>query len=301
MSVDGAAATKVAVRVRTGQAVAVALPGMRRRLRPAPESLPLEVLYEDADVIAVNKPAGRVVHPSYRNQDGSPQRSHRVCRSRRRSPATPSTSRQGHVGHCPRGEIGCCGRRVRARARGAVGVEALSRARPRTRGRGAQAGSILPLARHLMDRRRVVVDARRGRPSVTVFIRLGRARPPAPPVSLLDCRLVTGRTHQIACIWCRPGLADCRRRHVRREETREDGSRRRRAGGGELPAASAARLATGADPPVHRPEAIGDVPDADSDLRGLLVAVGDSRYLCRRTVQSRSGRRAEPGLTPAGV
>ena len=35
-------------------------------LRAAPEDLPLEVLYEDADVIAINKPAGMVVHAGRR-------------------------------------------------------------------------------------------------------------------------------------------------------------------------------------------------------------------------------------------
>src|SRR5580698_438546 len=37
-------------------------PGQRAPLRATPEDLPLEVLYEDADVIAINKPAGMVVH-----------------------------------------------------------------------------------------------------------------------------------------------------------------------------------------------------------------------------------------------
>ena len=197
VSVDGAAATKVAVRVRTGQAVAVALPGMRRRFRPAPESLPLEVLYEDADVIAVNKPAGRVVHPSYRNQDG-----------------TLLNALIAHVGRdaeaprlLQRLDKDTSGIVLAAKSAAAARAFARALAEPSAskrylalvHGRVAVArGRIdLPLARHLMDRRRVVVDARRGRPSVTVFIRLGRARPQAPSVSLLECRLVTGRTHQI--------------------------------------------------------------------------------------------------------
>lgn len=38
---------------------------------PLPESIPLEVLYEDADLIVINKPAGMVVHPAAGNSSGT--------------------------------------------------------------------------------------------------------------------------------------------------------------------------------------------------------------------------------------
>ena len=72
VSVDGVPAARASVKVREGAAVEVALPGATP-LREAPraEELPLDVIYEDDDLIAVNKPAGMVVHPSFRNASGT--------------------------------------------------------------------------------------------------------------------------------------------------------------------------------------------------------------------------------------
>ena len=55
----------------------------------------------------------------------------------------------------------------------------------------------LRLARDPADRRRVVASEDRGAPSLTRFERLARVAAPAAGLSLLRCRLVTGRTHQI--------------------------------------------------------------------------------------------------------
>jgi 23S rRNA pseudouridine1911/1915/1917 synthase len=46
-------------------------PAERPPLRATPEDLPLEVLYEDADVIAINKPAGMVVHTGAGQHSGT--------------------------------------------------------------------------------------------------------------------------------------------------------------------------------------------------------------------------------------
>ena len=60
MLVNGAAA-KSSLLLRGGEAIEVSPAGLPP-LKAAPEDLPLEVLYEDAAVIAINKPAGLVVH-----------------------------------------------------------------------------------------------------------------------------------------------------------------------------------------------------------------------------------------------
>jgi 23S rRNA pseudouridine1911/1915/1917 synthase len=49
--------------VRAGDVVIVRVPP-QAPAQPQPENLPLDVLYEDADIIVVNKPAGMVVHPA---------------------------------------------------------------------------------------------------------------------------------------------------------------------------------------------------------------------------------------------
>ena len=69
VTVNGAP-SKPAYRVEVGDSIAV------RILAPepetvAPEQIPLDVLYEDADLAAVNKPAGMVVHPAYGNRTGT--------------------------------------------------------------------------------------------------------------------------------------------------------------------------------------------------------------------------------------
>src|SRR5215211_5685204 len=72
VAVDGRVISRAAVRVRAGAAILVSIPGSAvRRERPQPEAVALEVLYEDESLIAVNKPAGMVVHPSYKQTSGT--------------------------------------------------------------------------------------------------------------------------------------------------------------------------------------------------------------------------------------
>ncbi len=54
---------KASYRVRSGDRVAIRLPPMPRE-GPQPEDIPLEILYEDEHLAAINKPAGMVVHPA---------------------------------------------------------------------------------------------------------------------------------------------------------------------------------------------------------------------------------------------
>src|SRR4051812_22980992 len=72
VSVDQTRAARSSIHVREGATVEVTLPpSSRLREEPRPEALPLDVLYEDEHVIAINKPAGMVVHPSFRNASGT--------------------------------------------------------------------------------------------------------------------------------------------------------------------------------------------------------------------------------------
>jgi 23S rRNA pseudouridine1911/1915/1917 synthase len=56
--------------VRAGDEVALEIPAPVDP-EPAPQDIPLDVLYEDADVIVINKPAGMVVHPAPGHDDGT--------------------------------------------------------------------------------------------------------------------------------------------------------------------------------------------------------------------------------------
>lgn len=55
---------KAGERTRRGDEVQVELPAPRRTEKAEPEAIPLDIVYEDADLIVVNKPKGLVVHPA---------------------------------------------------------------------------------------------------------------------------------------------------------------------------------------------------------------------------------------------
>ena len=69
VQVDGREA-KPNLTVKTGQAVAVDIPDLIDPA-PAPEALPLPIVYQDRDLIVVDKPAGMVVHPGAGIESGT--------------------------------------------------------------------------------------------------------------------------------------------------------------------------------------------------------------------------------------
>ncbi|MBN2638560.1 MAG: RluA family pseudouridine synthase [Bacteroidales bacterium] len=58
-------------KVKPNDVITVVLSHPPRITDILPEDIPLEIVYEDTDVIVVNKPAGMVVHPAYANFDGT--------------------------------------------------------------------------------------------------------------------------------------------------------------------------------------------------------------------------------------
>ena len=58
-------------RVRPGDVVSVVLAYPPREMEVMPQEIPLDVVFEDNDVIVVNKQAGMVVHPAHENWDGT--------------------------------------------------------------------------------------------------------------------------------------------------------------------------------------------------------------------------------------
>lgn len=57
-------------KVKTGDKVAVVIPEPKT-LEAKPENIPLDIRYEDSDLLVVNKPKGMVVHPAAGNYDGT--------------------------------------------------------------------------------------------------------------------------------------------------------------------------------------------------------------------------------------
>ncbi|MHB9024627.1 MAG: RluA family pseudouridine synthase [Armatimonadota bacterium] len=68
--VDGAAA-KPSYRVEVGDVISLHLPPPTPPVGIAPEDIPLDILYQDADLVVLNKPAGLVVHPGAGNWTGT--------------------------------------------------------------------------------------------------------------------------------------------------------------------------------------------------------------------------------------
>jgi len=62
---------KSSYRVKPEDEIAILMPNPPRDIEIIPEDIPLEIPYEDEDLIIVNKPAGLVVHPAYGNYTGT--------------------------------------------------------------------------------------------------------------------------------------------------------------------------------------------------------------------------------------
>jgi 23S rRNA pseudouridine1911/1915/1917 synthase len=63
--------TKPSYKVRPHDVIKVVLPTPPRLIEVVPESIPLDILYEDEALLIVNKPAGMVVHPAHNNWTGT--------------------------------------------------------------------------------------------------------------------------------------------------------------------------------------------------------------------------------------
>lgn len=58
-------------RVHPRDVISILLPHPPREIEINPENIPLDIVYEDNDVIVINKPAGLVVHPAFGNFNGT--------------------------------------------------------------------------------------------------------------------------------------------------------------------------------------------------------------------------------------
>jgi 23S rRNA pseudouridine1911/1915/1917 synthase len=70
VTINGRVVTKASVKAKAGEAVVLSLPDAVPD-DPKSEDLPLDVVYEDEDILVVNKPQGLVVHPGAGNLNGT--------------------------------------------------------------------------------------------------------------------------------------------------------------------------------------------------------------------------------------
>lgn len=166
---------------------------------PGPEDLPLVVRYEDSDVVVVAKPAGLVVHPGAGNQSGT-----LVNALLARYPEIAGLGEQLRPGIVHRLDRDTSGLLAVARSPLAYErlVAALSQRAVERRYLAlvwghleAQRGLVdAPIGRSQTRRTRMAVRES-GREARTEFAVVEAFDPPA--VTLVECRLETGRTHQI--------------------------------------------------------------------------------------------------------
>ncbi|MBR5924207.1 MAG: RluA family pseudouridine synthase [Bacteroidales bacterium] len=67
----GEKTAKANLLVRPGDVIRFVMPYRRRGVDIVPQDIPLDIVYEDDDVLVVNKPAGMVVHPGHGHFDGT--------------------------------------------------------------------------------------------------------------------------------------------------------------------------------------------------------------------------------------
>jgi 23S rRNA pseudouridine1911/1915/1917 synthase len=195
----GATIEEPSYRVKPGQTFAIIIPEIIPAL-PAAQSLPLDILYEDSDVIVLMKPPGMAVHPG----PGTPDR----------------TLVNALIAHCGDSLSGIGGVRrpgiVHRLDKDTSGLLVAAKTDLAHQGLAAdfarhtieraylavvwgipspRSGEIEgAIGRHPTNRKKMAIVSRGGKPALT---RYKVVRPLGRGASLVECRLATGRTHQI--------------------------------------------------------------------------------------------------------
>lgn len=158
-----------------------------------PESIPLQVVFQDSDLMVIDKPAGMVVHPGAGNRAGT-----LVNALLAHHPSSVSLPRAGLVHRLDKETSGllvvACSQRAHTRLTEMMQARDIRREYQALVCGVPVAGGTVdePIARHPGDRKRMAVRSG-GRDAVTHFTVLERYRAHA----LLAVTLETGRTHQI--------------------------------------------------------------------------------------------------------
>jgi 23S rRNA pseudouridine1911/1915/1917 synthase len=188
---------KAGHRLRAGERVVLRPRSHDEPTTVAAEEIALDVLYVDEHVVAINKPAGMVVHPAVGNRRGTLVNAILHAFPRTDWPGAPE--RAGIVHRLDRDTSG-----VILVALSTAALEGIAKQfRDRTvekeylalvRGKVTAAGSIdAPIGRHPRDRKRMSTAARKGRSAVSYYEPIERF----DETTLLLVRPRTGRTHQI--------------------------------------------------------------------------------------------------------
>ncbi|AQS40933.1 MAG: Pseudouridine synthase [Candidatus Tokpelaia hoelldobleri] len=212
VAVDGVEISEPRFRLRAGQVVTLEIPPATEAV-PAAENIPLDILYEDGDVIIINKPAGLVVHPGNGNWDGTLVNA-LIYHCGDSLSGIGGVRRPGIVHRLDKDTTGVMVAAKNDRAHRHLSAQFADHGRTGVLQRAYKAlvwgvperakGTIeLALGRAARDRTRQAVvhperaDARHAVTRYTVLEKFGPRDDATALASLLECRLETGRTHQI--------------------------------------------------------------------------------------------------------
>ena len=190
-------------RVKGGETYALAVPPARPT-RPLGQDIPLKVVHEDKDLIVIDKPAGLVVHPAAGNPDGTLVNA-LIAHCGDSLIGIGGETRPGIVHRLDKDTSGLIVAAKNERAMASLARQfanhtierayhALVWGSPR-----AAAGTIeSQIGRSQFDRKRMAVLRGGGKLARTNYKVLEKFGPAERPfASLIECRLETGRTHQI--------------------------------------------------------------------------------------------------------
>ncbi|MDR2231720.1 MAG: RluA family pseudouridine synthase [Tannerella sp.] len=188
-------------RIKPMDVVSIVMARPRIEFEIIPEDIPLNIIYEDDDLLVVNKPAGMVVHPGHGNYTGTLVNA--LAWYLKDDPSfDPSDSRVGLIHRIDKDTSGLLVIAKKPEAKTHLSMQFFNKTTLRQyyalvwgvlkEESGTIEGNI---GRDIHDRLMMTVfpDGEHGKSAVThyrVLKRLGY-------VSLLECRLETGRTHQI--------------------------------------------------------------------------------------------------------
>ena len=181
-----------------GDELTVALPDPEP-VDVVPQNIPLDVVYEDSDVIVVNKPVGLVVHPAPGHPDGTLVNA-LLYHCGDSLSGINGELRPGIVHRIDRDTSGLIIAAKNDRAHLALAEQLQDHSLARVYeavvvgGFRENSGTVdAPIGRHGVDRKRMAIDPKNGRRAVTHWSVLDRFS----GYTHVECRLETGRTHQI--------------------------------------------------------------------------------------------------------
>lgn len=185
-------------KLQAGDLLEAALPPVQD-VEITPENIPLDVVYEDGDVIVINKPKGLVVHPAAGHWSGTLVNG-LMYHCRDSLSGINGELRPGIVHRIDKDTSGLLIVAKNDFAHQSLAEQLKDHSLARTYecivagGVREDCGTIdAPIGRHPTDRKRMAVTEKNSRPAVTHWKVLERFS----GYTRLECRLETGRTHQI--------------------------------------------------------------------------------------------------------